>query len=41
MLQPLASAPASSEKSAIVVKPQAVSFGQGLVRGAAALLGAR
>jgi endoglucanase len=41
MLQPLASAPVSSEKSAIVIKPQAVSFGQGLVRGAAALLGAR
>ncbi len=32
---------ASPEKPAIVAKPQAVSFGQGLVRGAAALLGAR
>ncbi len=32
---------ASAEKQPIVAKPQAVSFGQGLVRGAASLLGAR
>ena len=32
---------ASPEKSVLVEKPQVVSFGQGLVRGAASLLGAR